>query len=101
MRKKRTVHLSQLRDVSVLWPGDIRALAEFVLRSFDARDRRMAASDRGTIQRSRPTLHGLARHYASIAGIPASEIERAFEANGLYLGATVEFDPVPGETEGA
>jgi len=100
MRKKRTVHPSQLEDVSVLWPGDIRALAEFVLRSFDARDRRMAEGDRGTLQTSRPTLHGLAGVYARIVDVPRSEIESVLEADGLYLGAIVEFDTMPGETDG-
>ena len=38
-RKKETVYLSQLDGLRILWPGDVRALAEFVLRSFEARDR--------------------------------------------------------------
>jgi hypothetical protein len=98
MRKEETVYVSQLDDLSVLWPGDIRALADFVLRSFDARDRERNASSRGTIQTSRPTVYGLAAIYAGIADIPRSPIKEEFEAHGLYLGATVEFDPAPEET---
>jgi len=37
MGKRETVYLSQLDGLQILWPGDVRALAEFILRSFDAR----------------------------------------------------------------
>jgi hypothetical protein len=42
-RRKETVYLSQLEGLQILWPGDVRALAEFVLRSFEARDRIVSA----------------------------------------------------------
>ena len=35
-RKKDTVYLSQLEGIQILWPGDVRALAEFILRCYDA-----------------------------------------------------------------
>ena len=94
-RKKETVYLSQLEAVQILWPGDVRALAEFVLRSFEARDRIVSAGPSSSRVKSPPTLHGLAGHFAWITGIPEVRIERQFEEHGFSLGATVEFDPPP------
>jgi len=94
-RRQETVYLSQLEDVQILWPGDVRALAEFVLRSFDAKDRIGNAGPSNSIVKSRPTLHGLAGHFAWISGVPEVQIERQLEEHGLFPGATVEFDPAP------
>jgi len=94
-RKKDTVYLSQLEAIQILWPGDVRALAEFVLRSFEARDRIVGAGPSSSRVKSPPTLHGLAGHFAWITGIPEVRIERQFEEHGFSLGATVEFDPPP------
>ena len=89
------MYLSQLEDMHILWPGDVRALAEFVLRSCDAKDRIVNSGPSGSIQKSRPTLHGLAGYFARIADIPESQIDERFAEHGLWLGATVEFDPPP------
>ena len=94
-RKKETVYLSQLEAVQILWPGDVRALAEFVLRSFEARDRIVSTGPSTSRVKSAPTLHGLAGHFAWITGVPEVRIERQFEEHGLSLSATVEFDPPP------
>jgi hypothetical protein len=94
-RKRETVYLSQLEAIQILWPGDVRALAEFVLRSFESRDRIVSAGPSGSRVKSPPTLHGLAGHFAWITGVPEVRIERQFEEHGLSLGATVEFDPPP------
>ena len=94
-RKKETVYLSQLEAIQILWPGDVRALAEFILRSFEARDRIVSAGPSGSRVKSPPTLHGLAGHFAWMTGVPEVRIERQFEEHGLSLSATVEFDPPP------
>ncbi len=94
-REKETVYLSQLDGLQILWPGDVRALAEFVLRCYDAKDRAVDSSQSASRMESRPTVHGLAGHFAGIAGIPEVRIERQFEEHGLSLGATVEWDPPP------
>ena len=93
MDKRETVYLSQLEGVQILWPGDVRALAEFVLRCYDAKDRAVDSSQSASRMESRPTVHGLAGHFAGIAGIPEVRIERQLEEHGLSLDATVEFDP--------
>ncbi len=94
-RRKQTAYLSQLEGLQILWPGDVRALAEFVLRCYDAKDRAVDSSQSASRMESRPTVHGLAGHFAGIAGIPEVRIERQFEEHGLSLGATVEWDPAP------
>lgn len=101
MRDSETIYLSQLEEVEVIWRGDVRLLAEFLLRSLNARDREINAQGNGTIQRSRPTLHGLAGHFAMLTGIPESGIETELKAHGFNLGATVEFDATPSEVERA
>jgi hypothetical protein len=95
MDKRETVYLSQLEGLQILWPGDVRALAEFVLRSLAARDRLVHAGPSRSRMKSPPTLHGLAGHFAWITGIPEVRIERQFEEHGFSLSATVEFDPPP------
>lgn len=95
MDKRETVYLSQLEEIQILWPGDVRALAEFVLRSFEARDCIVSGGPSDSRVKSPPTLHGLAGHFAWITGIPEVRIERQLEEHALSLGATVEFDPPP------
>lgn len=93
MSKRETIYLSQLEELTILWPRDIHALAEFVLRCYDARDRRVSAVQ-GINQTSRPTLHGLVGYFSYIADIPKSQIEAEIQKRGLHLAATVEFDPI-------
>jgi len=95
MDRRETVYLSQLEAIQILWPGDVRTLAEFVLRSFEARGRIVSAGPSSSRVKSPPTLHGLAGHFAWITGIPEVRIERQFEEHGFSLSATVEFDPPP------
>jgi hypothetical protein len=94
-RRTETVYLSQLEDMQILWPGDVHALAEFVLRCYDARGRAGGPSQSTARMGSRLTVHALAGHLAWIAGIPEVRIERQFEEHGLSLDATLEFDPTP------
>jgi len=101
MRDRKTVYLSQLDDVEVMWRGDMRALAEFLLRSHDARDHEINAQSNRTMQRSRPTLHGLAGHFAMLTGIPESRIEAEFKVHEFNLGATIEFDLARSDAERA
>lgn len=90
-----TTRLRQLEQVQILWPGDVRALAEFVLRTYDAKDRIVNASPSGGLQISRPTLHGLAMYLAPITGMARSQIEDRLREHGLRLESTVEYDPPP------
>ena len=94
MNERKKVYLSQLEGIQILWPGDVRALAEFVLRCCDARDK-IANAQKKEIQKSRPTIHGLAMHFAGITGVPRQHIEQRFKSAGLSLAANVEFDSAP------
>jgi hypothetical protein len=88
----RQISLTSLRDVAVLYPGDVHELARFVLKAGVARDREANARNPSTVQSSRPTLHGLARQYSQVTDIKQIEVERALVEAGLDLGAVVEFD---------
>jgi hypothetical protein len=90
--KRAVVYLSQLRDVQVLWDGDFRAFAEFVLRSRDASDKIVNAQNRGYIQKSRPTLQMLAHYFSYMTEFAAPRIERLLKDHGFDIGATVDFD---------
>lgn len=90
---KRSVPLSALRDVAVLFRGDLYELGLFLCKAFDARDRETNARNAGVrVGPSRPTLHGLAAHYARVTNIELRRIEAVLVEAGLGLGAAVDFD---------
>ena len=92
MRRPKPVYLSQLEKIEILWPGDVRMLAEFVLRAHDAKDQQTNLHNSGAKTRSRTTLHGLAVQFAQITWLPKERIETIFLAHGFNLGSAVEFD---------
>ncbi len=99
MSKRETVYLSQLEEVQILWPGDVLTLAEFVLRCCDAKDKAAYIKSK-SIQKSRPTIHGMAGYFATITQIPILQIEHLFKSHGLNLASTVEFDLASNTTAG-
>lgn len=78
-----TVALADLKDVRILYKGDLHALARFLIRAYDA-------MDAGTNTTTRPTLRGLASKYSSLIDLPLRTVESAIRASGLRLGAVVE-----------
>ncbi len=88
-----TISLSALRAVAVLFPGDIYELAAFVLKAHDARDRAANSKNHLVVQKARPTLHGLAGHFAQVTGLSRDRVERTLTDAGLDLGMVVELDP--------
>lgn len=86
------ISLAVLRDVAVLFPGDLHELATFFLKACDARDREANAKNPRVVQKSRPTLHGLAGRYAQVTDISRDRVEKSLVEAGLELGAVVEFD---------
>lgn len=92
VRRPQPVYLSQLEEIEILWPGDVRMLAEFVLRAHDAKDQQTNLQNLGARTRSRITLHGLALQFAQIAWLPKERIEAIFLAHGFNLRSVVEFD---------
>ena len=79
------IGVGALRDIEVLYKGDIYDLACLLLKVHDAKDR-------GTNCRSRHTVHGLATTYSMIADIERNGILEILERCGLPLGAAVEHD---------
>jgi len=95
MEKMGKVYLSQLKQVQILWPGDIYALAEFILCCREATDKIANARNTGSVQTSRPTINGLAGYFANVTNIPTSQIKQQLKSYGFNLGANVDFDPAP------
>lgn len=95
----REIPLSELRDVAALFSGDLHELGLFLLKAFDARDRETNALNPRTIQKSRPTLHGLAAHYANVTNIELRRIEGMLVEAGFDLGAIVEYDAADSANE--
>jgi hypothetical protein len=82
-RRKETVYLSQLEEIQILWPGDVRTLAEFILHCYDAKDRAVDSRQSASRMESRPTVHGLAGYFAWITGIPEVRIERSSKSTAF------------------
>ena len=95
MSKIKRVYLSKLEDVEILWPGDFHTLSEFVLQCHEAKDSIANARNTGSVQKSRPSIHGLAMHFARISDLSGIQIEQQLKSDGFDLGATVEFDQTP------
>ena len=74
-----------LKDIKVLYGGDIYDMACLLLKIHDAKDK-------GTNHRSRHTVNGLATTYAMIADVSRDRIREILRGHGLPLGATVEHD---------
>lgn len=81
--KSEMISVDSLKDVSVLFDGDIYELARLLLKVDDAKDR-------GSNRTSRHTVHGLATAYCNLADVPLEEIVQVFNTHGLPLGAIVE-----------
>jgi hypothetical protein len=80
---REMISVESLKDVSVLFDGDIYELARLLLKVHDAKDR-------GTNAISRHTVHGLATAYCNLANVAFEDIISIFKQHGLPLGATVE-----------
>lgn len=74
-----------LKDIEVLYSGDIYDMACWLLKIHDAKDK-------GTNCRSRHTVHGLATTYAMIADVSPDVIQKVFKRHDLPLRATVRHD---------
>ena len=82
---REKIGVSALKDVAVLYEGDIYELACLSLKAHDAKDK-------GTGTLSRRTVNGLLGDYAMLAGLSREQVLEMFERHNLPLGATVEYD---------
>lgn len=93
MRKKRTtVYLSQLKDLAVLFPGDLYRLAKFIIDCSEAADKINTVTNRSNVRHLRPTLNGLARDFEFLTKASRADIEKQLELLGVDLNSAVELD---------
>jgi len=83
MQKK--IGVAALKDIEVLYSGDVYDMACLLLKIRDAKNK-------GTNRRSRHTVHGLATTYSMIADVSPDRVREIFKRHGLPLEATVEHD---------
>ena len=77
--------VSELKGISFRFEDDVYEYAWLLLRLDDAKGK-------GTNSTHRHTLYGLARHYASLADLPESQVLTEFKRRKLPLRACVDFD---------
>ena len=79
------IGVSSLRNICVLYYGDIYELACLLLKVNDAKDR-------GTNSKSRHTITGLAKSYSMLTDVDLNRVMTVIMRSGLPLGAVVEHD---------
>lgn len=79
------IRVSDLKNVSVLYTGDIYDLACLLLKIDDAKDK-------VTNSRSRYTVKGLASNFAMLSRMDFAKVEKILLQYDLPFGATVEHD---------
>ena len=79
------IGVSLLRNICVLYDGDIYELVCLLLKVHDAKDR-------GTNSKSRHTIMGLAKSYSMLTDVDLNRVMTVMMRSGLPLGAVVEYD---------
>ena len=79
------IGVSSLKNIRVLYEGDIYDLACLLLKVNDAKDR-------GTNNKSRHTINGLAKSYSMLADVDLNRVMAVMTRNDLPLGAVMEYD---------
>lgn len=87
---REQISVEALKNVSVLYEGDIYELARLLLKVNDARDKATNATSRYIVTGSRYTVHGVASAYCNLAQVEHGQIIEVFRKHGLPLTATVE-----------
>ena len=70
------IRVSELKNVCILYKGDIYDLARLLLKIDDAKDK-------GTNTRSRYTIKGLASNFAMLSRMDFREVEKVLLQHGL------------------
>jgi len=81
----KKIRVSELKDIEILYKGDIYELACLILKLYDAKDA-------GTNARSRHTVYGLAGEYAMLLRWSREQVLAILARHNLPLEATVEYD---------
>jgi hypothetical protein len=83
--ERKKIGVSALKEIAILYEGDIYDLASFLLKVNDAKDKITGG-------RSRRTVYGLSGDYSILTRLSREQILEIFEQHNLPLGATVEHD---------
>lgn len=81
----KKINVSELKDIAILYKGDIYELACLILKLYDAKDA-------GTNVQSRHTVVGLAAEYAMLLRWSRERVLAILASHNLPLEATVEPD---------
>ena len=84
-KKSKSIPLSALEGIDILFPNDLYDLAKFLLKADDAKVA-------GTPNRSRHTLYGLAKCYQRLCNIDGEAISEVLVAHGLSVGDVIEWE---------
>jgi hypothetical protein len=79
------IGVSELRNISVLFEGDLYDFANLMLKIYDA-------TNKGTNTVTRDTVNGLVHGYALLARVKSNKVLAVIKRNGLPLGSTIEHD---------
>ncbi len=79
------IRVSELKNVCILYKGDIYDLARLLLKIDDAKDK-------GTDTSTRQTINGVARDFTMLSGMNFEKVEKILEQYDLPFGTTVEYD---------
>lgn len=83
--ERAQIGVSALQGIGVLFEDDLYELAQWLLKLETARNR-------GTNNKSRHTVYGLAGVYATAAHLSRELVVRVLERHGLPLDATIEYN---------
>ena len=81
----KKIGVGELKDIEILYKGDIYELACLILKLYDAKDA-------GTNTQSRHTVYGLASDYAMLLRWSRERVLASLAPHKLPLEATVEHD---------
>ena len=84
-KEELSISVSGLKNIKLLFQGDLYELALFLLRMHDAKDK-------GTNITTRETVFGLSGIYASLVDVDRNEIIKIVEQHGIPIGATIQND---------
>lgn len=79
------IGVSELRNIGVLFDGDLYDFANLMLKIYDAKNQ-------GTNTVTRDTVNGLVHGYALLARVNSNQVLAVIKRYGLQLGSTIEHD---------
>jgi hypothetical protein len=79
------IGVSELRNIGVLFEGDLYDFANLMLKIYDAKNK-------GTNTITRDTVNGLVHGYALLARVNSNRVLAIIKRYGLPLSSTIEYE---------